>query len=255
MPNSNLTVVPPENGLEERRPDPASQAGPPKSRSKRKLSRDDLVEASLDDWEKQSPEVREGYYKQTEADFFAIVDSYRKDQNSATERSLKASRSSRWWQIGLTIATGLMTIINGFIALNGDSNWAWVPAALATAMPAVAVLYAGCLTIAQNVERSLKKADEASTWRDQGELLLNQYREYSSKWVNYVEAFGETPTAYRNAGRLYKELVDSDQVLRQQLRQLKSPVKGNPQLTGQLRQTSSDRAEGSNGECNGQIFG
>jgi len=239
MPNSNLTVVPPENGLEERRPDPASQAGPPKTRSKRELGRDDLVEASLDDWEKQSPEVREGYYKQTGADFFAIVDSYREEQNSATARSLKASRSSRRWQIGLTIATGLMTIINGFVALIkvGDSNWAWVPeawawvpAALATAMPAVAVLYAGCLTIAQNVERSLKKADEASTWRDQRELLLNQYREYSSKWVNYVEAFGETPTAYRNAGRLYKELVDSDQVLRQKLRQVKSPSKAIPKL-------------------------
>jgi hypothetical protein len=226
MPNSNLTVIPPENGLEERRPDPASQAGPPKTRSKRKLSRDDLVEASLEDWEKQSPEVRERYYKQTEVDFFAIVDSYLEDLNSATVRSLKALRSSRRWQIGLTIATGLMTIVNGFVAK--DPKWTWVPTALATAMPAVAVLYAGCLTIAQNVERSLKKADEASTWRDQRELLLNQYREYSSKWVNYVEAFGETPTAYRNAGRLYKELVDSDQILREQLRQLKSPSKAIP---------------------------
>jgi hypothetical protein len=226
MPNSNLTVVPPENGLEERRPDLASQSGPPKTRSKRELSRD-LVEASLDDWEKQSPEVRERYYKQTETDFFAIVDSYLQDANSATIRSLKASRSSRRWQIGLTIATGLMTIISGFVAVKSpdDPKWAWVPAALATAMPAVAVLYAGCLTIAQNIERSLKKADEASTWRDQRELLLNQYREYSSKWVNYVEAFGEAPTAYRNAGRLYKELVDSDQALRQQLRHLKSPSK------------------------------
>jgi hypothetical protein len=227
VPNSNFTVIPPENGLEERRPDPASQAGPPKTRSKRKLSRDDLVEASPDDWEKQSPEVREGYYKQTKAEFFAIVYSYLEDLNSATVRSLKASRSSRRWQIGLTIATGLMTIMNGFVALK-DPPWAWVPAALATAMPAVAVLYAGCLTIAQNVERSLKKADEASKWRDQRELLLNQYREYSSKWVNYVEAFGETPTAYRNAGRLYKELVDSDQILREQLRQLKSPSKAIP---------------------------
>ena len=226
MPNSNLTVIPPENGLEERRPDPASQAGPPKTRSKRELSRDDLVEASLDDWEKQSPEVRERYYKQTEVDFFAIVDPYLEDSNSATVRSLKALRSSRRWQIGLTIATGLMTIMNGFVALNlKDDKWAWVPAALATAMPAVAVLYAGCLTIAQNVERSLTKTDEASKWRDQRELLLNQYREYSSKWVNYVEAFGATPTAYRNAGRLYKELVDSDQILREQLRQLKSPSK------------------------------
>ena len=117
-------------------------------------------------------------------------------------------------------------MINGFVALKTDDpKWVWVPAALATAMPAVAVLYAGCLTIAQNIERSLKKADEASTLRDQRELFLNQYREYSSKWVNYVEAFGEAPTAYRNAGRLYKELVDSDQALRQQLRHLKSPSK------------------------------
>ena len=112
--------------------------------------------------------------------------------------------------------------MNGVVALNLKVEWAWV-AALATAMPAVAVLYAGCLTIAQNVERSLKKVDEASNWRDQRELLLDQYREYSSKWVNYVEAFGGTPTAYRNAGRLYKELVDSDQILREQLRQLESP--------------------------------
>ncbi len=229
MPNSNFTVIPPERP-EERRPDPASQAGPPKTRSKRKLSRDDLVEASLDDWDKQSPEVRDGYYEQTKAEFFAIVNSYLEDLNSATLRSLKASRSSRRWQIGLTIATGLMTIMNGFVALK-DFKWPWVPAALAMAMPAVPMLYAGCLTIAQNVERSLKKADEALKWRDQRELLLDQYREYSSKWVNYVEAFGETPTAYRNAGRLYKELVDSDQILREQLRQLKT-VKGNPQLTG-----------------------
>jgi hypothetical protein len=224
MPNSSLAAIRPENGLEERRrPDPGSQAGPRKTRSKREFSRD-LIEASLDDWEKQSPEVRERYYKQTETDFFAIVNSYLEDVNSATVRSLKASRSSRRWQIGLTIATGLMTIINGFVAFD-HPKWVWVPAALATAMPAVAVLYAGGLTIAQNVERSLKKADEASTWRDQRELLLNQYREYSSKWVNFVEAFGEAPTAYRNAGRLYKELVDSDQVLRQQLRHLKSPSK------------------------------
>jgi hypothetical protein len=182
MPSSNLTVVPPENRLEERRPDLASQAGSPKTRSERELSRDHLVEASLDDWEKQSPEVRERYYKQTYTDFFAVVKSYLEDANSATMRSLKASRSSRRWQIGLTIATGLMTIINGFVAIKpSDPKWAWVPAALATAMPAVAVLYAGCLTIAQNVERSLKKANEASTWRDQRELLLNQYREYSSK--------------------------------------------------------------------------
>jgi hypothetical protein len=223
MPNSNLTVVPPENGLEERRSDLASQAGPPKTRSKREFDR---IEASLDDWERQSAEVRQRYYKQTETDFFAIVDSYLQDANFACMLSLKTSRSSRRWQIGLTIATGLMTIINGFIAVKSDDpKWAWVPAALATAMPAVAVLYAGCLTIAQNIERSLKKADEASAWRDQRELLLNQYREYSSKWVNYVEAFGEAPTAYRNAGRLYKELVDSDQALRKQLRHLKSPSK------------------------------
>jgi len=227
MPNSSLTVVPPENGLEGGGPDPASQAGPLKGVATTASPRGkQLVEPSLEEWKNQAPEVREKYYKQTYVDFFAMVNSYLEDANSATRLSLEALKSSRRWQLGLTIATGLMTMINGLVALKlDDPQWVWVPAVLATTMPAVAVLYAGCLTIAQNIERSLKKADEASTWRDQRELLLNHYREYYSKWVNYVEAFGETPTAYRNAGRLYKELVDSDQVLRQQLRQLKSPSK------------------------------
>jgi hypothetical protein len=107
-----------------------------------------------------------------------------------------------------------MTIINGFIALKPEDLGNFWSTAL-PALPLLAALYAACLTIAQNIERSLKRAGEASTYRDHRELLLSQYREYSSKWVNYVEAFGETPIACRNAGRLYRELVDRDQILRQ----------------------------------------
>jgi hypothetical protein len=35
-----------------------------------------------------------------------------------------------------------------------------------------------------------------------------------------VEAFGRTPSACMNAGRLYSELIASDQELRQKLKQL-----------------------------------
>src|SRR5262249_51000689 len=150
----------------------ATTASPRAKHSKqegKELSRD-FVEPSLEDWKNQAPEVREKYYKQTYVDFFAMINSYREDANSATRLSLEALKSSRRWQLGLTIATGLMTMINGFVALKLHPEWGWVLAALATAMPAVAVVYAGCLTIAQNIERSLKKADEASTLRDQREL-------------------------------------------------------------------------------------
>jgi len=226
MSSSGFTVVP---------PDPASQAGPskrdttapsrgkPRSRQEGKEVSRDFADPSFEDWKNQAPEVREKYYKQTEADFFEIVDSYRVDANLAIQRSWWAKQSSQRWRIGLIIATGVMTIINGFLALKPDLGNFW--AAVMPALPVFAALYAGCLTIAQNVERSLKKAEDASTYRDQRELLLNQYREYSSKWVYYVEAFGETPIACRNAGLLYRELVDCDQTLRQQLRQLKSAAK------------------------------
>jgi len=64
---------------------------------------------------------------------------------------------------------------------------------------------------------SMSRGEQAAEAR---ELLLSRYREYSSKWVRYVEAYGKTPTACINAGQLYRQLIDSDQELRQRIKQL-----------------------------------
>ena len=67
---------------------------------------------------------------------------------------------------------------------------------------------------------SMNRGEQAAEFRKTRDLLLSRYREYSSNWVYYVEAYGKTPTACINAGRLYRQLVDSDQELRQRINQL-----------------------------------
>jgi hypothetical protein len=70
------------------------------------------------------------------------------------------------------------------------------------------------------VENFFNRGEQAAGFRETRDLLLSRYREYSSKWLYYVEAYGKTPTACINAGQLYRQLVESDQELRQKIKQL-----------------------------------
>jgi hypothetical protein len=129
----------------------------------------------------------------------------------------------------MIIAGGMLTLINVLAAvqLHGPQ---WIP----TLLSAVAAVYAACLTVAGSVEYFYNWSDRARGFRESRELLLNQFREYSSKWVYYVEAYGKTPKACTNAGQLYRELVDSDQDLRQKLKELTEvQERGKPPSGGQ----------------------
>jgi len=240
MPNtSSISVVPAEKRPDEIEPQGQSHAAgpkgsrpkPPRSAEQHKQINYNLVQPSLEDWESQDPQTVEQYYAQTESDFLSIVDSYRQQANDAVAAYRDAARSHGRWRFWMIIATGILALINVLAAVQLLKDGPqWIPALLSAA----AAVYAGCITVAGNVENLLNWSERAAGFRESRELLLSQFREYSSKWVYYVEAYGKTPRACVNAGQLYRELVDSDQGLRQKLKQLTEVQgRGKPSSVGQ----------------------
>jgi hypothetical protein len=174
----------------------------------------DLVQPTEAEWHKQSPETLNRNYKQAQADYFDIVSDYLDQANLATERYKNFSKSHARWRFWVIFATGTLAIINTIAALRA------VPAGYAQAFSALAAIYAVALTLAANLEGFFNRGDKAAGFRESRDLLLNLYREYYYKWFYYVEAYGDTPKACINAARLYHQLVDSDQELRQKLKEL-----------------------------------
>ena len=235
---SGISVGPAEKGPNEKDPQGQSHAAGPKgsrpkplrSAEQHKQINYDLIQPSLEDWERQDPQTVAQYYAQTESDFFIIVDSYRKLANEAVAKYRDAARRHGQWRFRMIIAGGMLTLINVLAAVQLLKDPQWIP----TLLSAVAAVYAACLTVAGSVEYFYNWLDRATGFRESRELLLNQFREYSSKWVYYVEAYGKTPTACANAGQLYRELVDSDQDLRQKLKELTEvQERGKPSSGGQ----------------------
>jgi len=221
---SVFSGIPAKKGPDDREPhshtagSEGSQPEPTRSAEQYKQINYNLVQPSLEDWQSQDPQTIETYYEQTEAEFFNIVDSYRLQANEAVAYYRDAVRSHVRWRFWMIIAIGILALINVLATLQflNEKSPSWIPALLS----AVAAVYAGCLAVAGNLESFFNWFDRAAAFREQRELLLNRFREYSSKWVYYVQAYGKTPKACVNAGQLYRELVDSDQVLRQKLKDL-----------------------------------
>jgi hypothetical protein len=235
---SGISVVPAEKGSDEGGPQGRSHAAgpkgsrpkPPRSAEQHKQINYNLIQPSLEDWERQDPQTVAQYYAQTESDFFSIVDSYRQLANEAVASYRDANRRHGQWRFWIIIAGGMLTLINVLAAVQLLKDPQWIPPLLS----AVAAVYAACLTVAGSVEYFYNWSDRATGFRESRELLLNQFREYSSKWVYYVEAYGKTPKACANAGQLYRELVDSDQDLRQKLKELTEvQERGKPPSGGQ----------------------
>jgi hypothetical protein len=231
MPNtSGITVVAPDDARSEIERDFQTATGrprpSPRQRAKRQELGRDLVEPAERDWKNQDPEIFTRYYDQTELDFFAIVDDYLVQANVAAGQFRSSSQWNSRWRFWTIMATGLLAAINVCAALQilDVPIWSGVTR-LPILLNAVAALYAGFLTVAGNLENFFNYAEQAAGFRESRDLLLSRYREYRFKWEHYVEAYGRTPTACLNAGRLYRELVDSDQELRQKLKQL-SDVQG-----------------------------
>jgi len=233
MPNMpDIALVPSENGSDEREPNLQSQVGrvgkSATASSRRKLpsveGRNqisyDLVQPTAEDWTSQGPEIIEQYYAQTYSDFFGIVEDYLNQANLAANLYRSSVLSYRRWRFWTIIATGMLAAINVCAALDLLKISLWGGITLPALLNAVAALYAARLTVAGNVENFFNRGEQAVGFRETRDLLLSRYREYSAKWVYYVEAYGKTPMACLNAGRLYRQLVDSDQELRQKLKQL-----------------------------------
>src|SRR5262249_20697989 len=106
------------------------------------------------------------------------------------------------------------------LQLHTEQSFWWGSITVSQILTAITALCAALLTVVGNVENFLNLGAQAAGFREARDLLLSRFREYYSKWVYHVDAYGKTPTPCMNAGRLYRQLVDSDQELRQKLKQL-----------------------------------
>jgi hypothetical protein len=175
----------------------------------------DVAEPSFEDWERQDQKIIADYCTQTEREFFAIIDEYVADADEVTRKYKACEKSHARWGLSIIIATGILALINLCAALNWTDQ-----CVVSQFLNAFAGGFAICLTAARHAENSFNWGEKANGFREARELLLNRYQEYRSKWICFVVAYGETPIACMNAGRLYRQLVDSDQDLRQNLKQL-----------------------------------
>jgi hypothetical protein len=209
----------------------------PAAQRKARLDRDhnrnnyDLSAPSVEDWKHLEPNVLEQCYEQIRIDFFGIVDEYLNQANFAASRYTFLSHSHSRWRFWTIIATGGLAAINICAAFDLAKAPIWGAMAVPALLSAVAAVYAGCRTVAGNVESFLNRAEQAAGFRESRDILLTRYRDYTSKWVCYVESYGKTPVSCMNAARLYRELVSSDQEIRQKLKQLtetKGKEKGKP---------------------------
>ena len=188
----------------------------PRGHGRQRQGVPEVVEPSQEFWEKQEPASVADYLKKTASDFFDILDDYREEANKAADKYWKSSRSHARWRVSIIVATGVLAAINGGAALIP----LWGGTTLSTSISALAALCAAALAVAANIENFLSNGQKAANFRESRELLLGRHREYYFKWLYYVEAYGESPMACVNAGRLYCGLVNSDQELRQTLKEL-----------------------------------
>jgi hypothetical protein len=179
-------------------------------------SGDQVAEPSLEDWKHQDRKVVARYYAQTENDFFGIIDDYVAQANVHTRQYQRCAQSNARWRFWMIMATGGLAVINVLAALDLAKQWEPAPRYLSV----LAAIYAASLTVAGNAENFFNWAEKATGFREARDLLLDRYHEFRAKWIYCVEAYGRTPKACMNAGRLYGQLVDSDQKLRQKLKQL-----------------------------------
>jgi hypothetical protein len=222
---ASIAIVGPEQARTEgAESSPRSATGKSK-RSRRATERAEidlhLFPASAEDWKKQDLKTAKRHYKQLELDFFSIIDDYIEQANAAASQYKSSLRAHARWRFWIIVATGALAAIN--ICAAFDLKITLLGITLPRLLTVVAALYAGCLTVAGNIENLFNKAEQAAGSRELRDLLLSRYREYRSKWICYVEAHGNkppTPIACVNAGRLYRELVDSDHELRQKIKQL-----------------------------------
>jgi hypothetical protein len=197
-----------------------TQPGPPKPDRRDRIY--DLREPSYEDWQRQDSTVITQYYEQAKADFFCVVDDYLDQANLAAERYSRYIAKYERWRLAMILSTGFLALINiaaAFELVRGMTLYnTTVP--VAVALTSFAALFAGALTVLGNIENFFRAGERAAVFRESHELLLNRYREYSAKWLYYVDPYGQTPLACMNAGRLYRQLTETDQQLRQKLKQL-----------------------------------
>jgi hypothetical protein len=176
-----------------------------------KRSGSQVAEPSLEEWKHQDRKVVARYYAQTESDFFEIIDEYVEQANVHTRQYQRCEKSNARWRFGMIMATGGLAVVNVMAALDLAKLWH---------LSMFAAVYAACLTAAGNAESFFNSRERALGFREARDQLLDRYLEFRSKWIYSVEAHGKTPKACMNAGRLYGQLVDSDQKLRQRLKKL-----------------------------------
>jgi len=182
----------------------------------------ELAEQNDGYWGSRSPDERQAYITQLDANYHAIVNDFLKlasasvdEFRNMTAGHLKSRRQMIWATGGLAALNILVT----FVTSQTDRHLR----VIAIFLPVATAVYAAFLAILSNLESLENYLSRAQHYRQARETSLNAFRELEMLWHVYVRPFSDTPVACVNAANLYRRAVAKDQEVRGQIMEKTSP--------------------------------
>ena len=175
----------------------------------------ELAEQTEEFWANQSQKDRRHYYSQIDLNYHTIADEFFKLADMSVDRFSEFTKSHITWRRWVTILTGGLVILNLIAAYTVGSTNPWLKH-----LPLVAAIFAAIISIYCNLENLYKYAERAQAYREVREILLSAAREYEMLWHVYVRPFSDSPMACVNAAKIYRQIVEKDQEIRGQAKEL-----------------------------------
>lgn len=175
----------------------------------------EICEQTEDFWIHQSQEERRHFMEQIDLSYHTIVNEFFETADLSTDKYLKFSKSNKRWRRWITVLAGMLAILNILVAYTTTLQKEIFPL-----LPLLAAVFASVIAIFSNLENLYKYADRAEAFGDVREISLNAAREYEMKWHVYVRPFIDNPKACMNAAKIYQQIIEKDQEIRGQTREM-----------------------------------
>lgn len=178
----------------------------------------ELAEQTEKFWEAKSKEERRHYYSQIDLNYHTIVDEFFTLADLSAGRFMAFTSLHMTWRRVMTILAGVLAILNILVAYTGarpdTAN------AMMQYLPLAAAVFAAVIAVLSNFENLNQYLGRAQGHREVREEALNTARKYEMLWHVYVRPFGDAPAACVNASKIYQRIIEADQGIRRQTKDL-----------------------------------
>jgi hypothetical protein len=178
----------------------------------------ELAEQSEEFWASRTQKERRHYYSQIDLNYHTIVDEFFKSADNSVDKFRSFTKSHVKWRWLITILAGVLATLNIIVAYTAKlDDVVWLKY---LQLPLVAAVFASIIAIVSNLENLNHYADRAQAYREIREMALNAAREYEMFWHIYVRPFSDSPKACVNAVKLYRQVIEKDEEIRGQTKEL-----------------------------------